>query len=79
MNIPTAGEARKKIEKGEYELAQKQREQVEKAINDAIEKGELRASIDGSLQVVIKTELGLKGYRVEVSSQYNECFTLISW
>lgn len=79
MNIPHAADARRAVEKGEYEKASKQAAEVEKLINDAISKGQKCVSGDGSLEPSVKAKLETKGYICTSGQQYNEIYYSISW
>ena len=52
---------------------------LENQINDAIKTGKFFISCDGFLQVETKRKLKDLGYKVEVGSQYNEPYYIISW
>lgn len=79
MNIPTAQDARKTLEKGQYEKANKQAVEVESRINEAIAKGQHAISGDGGLEPSVKASLERLGYKYESGSQRNESYWSVSW
>lgn len=79
MNIPHAADARRAIEKGEYEKATKQAAEVEKLIHGAISKGQKYVGGDGYLEPSVKAKLESMGYTCTSSSQCNEEYYSISW
>ncbi len=79
LNIPNAADARKSIEKGQYEKALLQAKEVEGVISKAIKCGQTSVGFDGVLESCVKSALELKGYVVTIGRQYNESYTSISW
>lgn len=79
LSIPSAEEARKKVNNMESEMAKKMQEKVAKAIEDAINKFQFSCTIDGHLSNVLLRDLREKGYKVKSGSQKNEDLTSISW
>lgn len=79
INIPHAADARRSIEKGEYEKAAKQAIEVEKLINEAIAQGKKSVSGDDKLEPSIKAKLEEIGYTCTSGQQYNETYYSISW
>lgn len=82
MNEPeliTAEEARRFIESGKAKKDQESYAKAVKAINDARNKGEFRAYLNGYLTQWAKKKVEEKGYKVESGSAHNESYTNISW
>lgn len=79
MNIPHAAEARRAIEKGEYEKAVKQAAMVEAKIAHAITQGQKSTGGDGHLESAVQMKLKEMGYKCECGSQYNESYWSVSW
>jgi arabinogalactan endo-1,4-beta-galactosidase len=79
MNIPHASEARRAIEKGQYEKAQKQAAEVETQINDAVAKGGKSISGTGYLEPAVKAKLSELGYKCDGGTQYNQDWWSVSW
>lgn len=52
---------------------------LENQINDAIKIGKFYVSCTGFLQVETKRKLEELGYKVNIGSQYNEPYYIISW
>jgi len=78
-NIPNAIEARRLIERGEYEKASKQAEQISLLIQEAISEGKCSISGEGSLEMPVIKKLEEKDYKCKSGSQYNENYWSISW
>lgn len=79
LNIPHASEARKTIENGLYEKAQKQAAQVQSLITKAISEGRRAISLDDSLEPAVVKKLEALGYRYESKFFRNENCTSVSW
>lgn len=79
INIPTAAEARKKIEQLEYAKAQRQIQAVQTLVTTAIANGSRQTSYDGCLDEPVAAALRAKGYKVDQGSSRNEDYCNISW
>ncbi len=79
MNIPHAADARRSIEKGEYEKAVNQAAEVEAMITKAIAQGGKSVGGSGRLEPPVKAKLEEMGYKCESGSQYNESYWSVSW
>ena len=80
LNIPTAEEAARKVQMGEYTKALKQAEIVSMKINGAIEDGQRSIGLyEFCLEPSVKAELERHGYTVKFSSFIDESNTTISW
>lgn len=80
LSIPTAEEARKRVEELESEGARKMAEKVAEAIEEAINNLECSCTIDGHLPEALERDLvEKKHYKVKLGNQKNEAYTTISW
>lgn len=80
LNIPTAEEAARKVQRGEYTKALQQAEIVSAKINSAIADGQRSIGLcDLCLDPSVKAELERHGYTVKFSSFIDEYDTTISW
>ena len=79
LNIPHASEARKTIEDGLYEKAQKQAAQVQALINKAISEGRRSVSLSDILEEAVIKKLEALGYKYESNYFRNENCTSVSW
>ena len=75
----SASEAKAETSKITKTIKEKQLEEIENMIKNAISKGESHVFWDGFLNPEVVTELRSLGYDVEYSRQYNECSHTISW
>jgi hypothetical protein len=79
MNIPHAADARRAIEKGQYEKAVKQAAEVEALITKAVSQGQTSAGGSGRLEAPVKAKLEEMGYKCSSGCQYNEDYWSVSW
>lgn len=82
MKIPTAKQAREKVSQGQYDKATEQAARIERAVNEAIEKGSQEVTIQGKIEAANKLALENEGYVVTIfddSSYRNESSYTISW
>jgi len=74
-----AADARKQVEAGLYEKAQKQLNKAAETINAAVKLGQWYITLDCHLEPSVKKTLETKGYKVSSGSDRNEFYTTISW
>lgn len=79
MNIPSAEQARAKVQEGQYAKANQQFTMVEEKILAAIADGKTTCGGDGSLESPVKQQLENLGYKCSSDQQYNESYWSISW
>lgn len=79
LSIPTAQEARKKVDEMQSELGKKKQAEVAEAINKAIDNLETQCTIDGELPKALIKILEDKGYNINPGGRYNESGYFISW
>ncbi len=75
----SANEAKKKTQDNINNCITQEFKKIEEQINDAIFEGEYSISNNGRLKHIIKEKLKELGYKIEISSQYNEPYYIISW
>ena len=74
-----AEEAKRIIEQGKYEKANKQWELIEHEVEKTIKEGCRNVSFDGLIEKINKIKLESLGYKVDSGSQYNEYYFSVSW
>lgn len=81
MDIPTAEEARRMIENGEYKKAIEQAAEIQKMIEDAISKRSTYVSGYGTLEPPIGEKLQKLGYECKTGHDYKSksAYWTISW
>lgn len=79
IDIPTAEEARRIVENGEYAKAIEQAARIKKLFEDALSKGSTYVSGDGTLEPPIKEKLQKLGYEFQTGLDYNIAWWTISW
>jgi hypothetical protein len=79
MNIPNADDARRSIEKGEYEKAKKQAAEVEAQIINAIAQGFKIVSGKGWLEPAVHAKLEEMGYKYESKRDFGNSYWVVSW
>ena len=78
-SVMTAEEARARTWSSISEASNTQLQAVIKKINEAIDDGEYRCSVGGTISKRVEEILTKKGYKVSRGSQYNESYVDISW
>lgn len=78
-SVMTAEEARAKTLFSISGASSTQLQAVMKKINEAIDEGEYRCSVGGTISNRVEEILTKKGYKVSRGSQYNESYVNISW
>ena len=79
LSIPTAEEARRGLDDMCSEMGKLKRQQLEYAVNTAIDDLQDHCMVEGELPKALLEALDKKGYRVEVGGRYNERDTYIYW
>ena len=78
-SVMTAEEARARTWSSISEASNTQLQIVMEKINKAINDGEYRCSVGGTISNRVEEILTKKGYKVSRGSQYNESYMNISW
>lgn len=78
-SVMTAEEARARTGASISEASNTQLQTVMEKINEAIDEGEYRCSVAGTISNRVEEILTKKGYKVTRGSQYNESYVSISW
>ena len=79
LSIPTAEEARKRLNEMKAEEGNRKYKEVAEVINTAIDDLQDHCMVEGELPKALLEALDKKGYRVEVGGRYNERDTYIYW
>ena len=79
LNIPSASDARKSIESGQYEKALKQAAYVQDAITKEISEGRRCVSLSEELEMAVTAKLTALGYKYESNYFRNEACITVSW
>lgn len=78
-SVMTAEEARARTWSSISEASNTQLQNIIEKINEAIDNGEYRCSVGGTISNRVEEILTKKGYKVARGSQYNESYVNISW
>lgn len=80
LDIPSAADARKVFEQGEYQKAKKQGAEIGQRIKNAIAAGATSITLTKeSLEIPVKIKLVALGYKVRYGGQMDDDSIYISW